>query len=327
MYFDFDPHRPDTPRMPQAMSLREGVLLSVVVHLLMALLYLLTPEGWLQFRDEPVEAETLLAERQDDDDRQLLRFVEVMPLVDRPEAPDRPADASDMDRRSSTIERPENAIDPGPYMLGNTPEMVEGGPVLPPEPEPPTPPAPEPVERADAGSPEPLDEGDAPVLSLADRGLADLEVPSPNPSPSPRDDTRALSDSLRNLARYLREENYDNRLGGNSQQSAFIQFDSMGVDFGPWLLRFKHQVERNWIVPAAAMTYRGRVVIRFFVLRNGYITDLTVLQPAAIPALTNAAVNALRLSNPTAALPPEYPADRMQIIVTFFYNEDPRTAP
>src|SRR5690606_40529873 len=55
MYFDFDPHRPDTPRMPQAMSLREGVLLSVVVHLLMALLYLLTPEGWLQFRDEPVE--------------------------------------------------------------------------------------------------------------------------------------------------------------------------------------------------------------------------------------------------------------------------------
>src|SRR5690606_41279885 len=109
--------------------------------------------------------------------------------------------------------------------------------------------------------------------------------------------------------------------------AAFSQADSMAVVFAPWMLRVIHQVERNWTVPAAAMTYRGRVVIRFFVLRNGYITDLTVLQPAAIPALTNAAVNALRLSNPTAALPPEYPADRMQIIVTFFYNEDPRTAP
>ena len=53
----------------------------------------------------------------------------------------------------------------------------------------------------------------------------------------------------------------------------------------------------------------------------------TVLQPASIPALTNAAVNALRLSNPTVALPPEYPADRMQIVVTFFYNEDPRSTP
>jgi TonB family protein len=75
------------------------------------------------------------------------------------------------------------------------------------------------------------------------------------------------------------------------------------------------------------MTFKGRVVVQFNVLRNGTIRDLVVLQPAPIPALTNAAVNSLRLSNPTAALPPEYPADQVLFTVTFHYNEDPRSYP
>jgi len=34
MYFDFEDYRPDTPRIPTAISIREAVLVSVVVHLL-----------------------------------------------------------------------------------------------------------------------------------------------------------------------------------------------------------------------------------------------------------------------------------------------------
>ncbi len=69
------------------------------------------------------------------------------------------------------------------------------------------------------------------------------------------------------------------------------------------------------------------MVIRFVVQRNGYITDLQVLQPASIPALTTAAVNSLRLSNPTAPLPPEYPRDQMDIVVTYHYNMRPGARP
>jgi len=138
---------------------------------------------------------------------------------------------------------------------------------------------------------------------------------------------RSIADSLHNLEQYLKSENYDNIKGGNAEQSADIQFDSMGVDFGPWLRRFKNQVERNWIVPTSVMTYRGRVVIQFNVLRNGTITELSVVQPAGFPPLTSSALNALKLSNPTANLPPEYPADRVFFTVTFHYNDDPRTAP
>jgi TonB family protein len=310
MYFDFEDYRPDTPRIPTAISIREAVLASVVVHLLFVIAYLVIPEEWYE-RAEVLEAEAVMPA--DPDREPPLRFVEVMPLRDRPEQPVRPADQSDLDRRSRTRERPTDAIDPLPFMQGNTPELVEGGP-------PAAPPAPPP-----APAPAPPQVADSSPLSSSDEGFATVP-PQPSPEGAPQT-ARALGDSLRDLQQYLRQENFDNPRGGNTEQSADIQFDSMGIDFGPWLRRFKNQVERNWLVPQAAMSFRGRVVIRFNVLRNGYITDLEVLQPASIPALTNAALNALRLSNPTAQLPLEYPAEKVLFTVTFYYNEDPRSSP
>lgn len=309
MYFDFQDYRPDIPRIPSAISLREGVLLSIVVHLLIVIVYLMAPDSW--FERDAVELAQVVPDRQ----QEPMRFVEVMPLVEMERPPIRPADQSDLDRRSSTLETPPDAIDPEPAMQGNTPERVVGGPPA----EPPAPPpAPEPSpgadEVVDAGTLPPEDEG-----LMASRQEALRTAPRADPS--------SLSDSLRNLQQYLREDNFRNPRGGLTEQSADIQFDSMGVDFGPWLRRFKNQVERNWLVPSAAMTFKGRVVIRFNVLRNGVIRDLEVLQPAPIPALTNAALNALRLSNPTAALPPEYPAEMVLFTVTFHYYEDPRSVP
>ncbi len=310
MYFDFEDYRPDTPRIPTAVSFREAVLVSVIVHLVVVIAYLLIPEQWFERADVLAEATPVV-----DPDREPLRFIEVIPLADHMAPPVRPADQSDMDRRSATRERPPDAIDPMPFMQGNTPEMVQGGPETPP---PSPPPSPAPAQR----QPEVADTS---ALPPSDRGFATMP---PQPVREPATQTsRALGDSLRDLQQYLHHENFNNPRGGDTEQSADIQFDSMGVDFGPWLRRFKNQVERNWLVPAAAMSFKGRVVIRFNVHRNGYITDLQVLQPASIPALTNAALNSLRLSNPTTVLPPEYPAEKVLFTVTFYYNEDPRSAP
>lgn len=314
MYFDLQDYRPDTPRIPSAISVREGVLLSIVVHLLIVIAYLLVPDSWLE-RDRAAD---LIAAEAVPREQPPLRFVEVVPLVDRMERPVRPADQSDLDRRAATRERAPDALNPAPLMRGNTPDMIVGGPPAEP-PAPPLSPAP-PADRV--SEPQPLD--DAPALPLDNEGLV---LPRQAPRESTQAPATSFSDSMRNLQQYLREENFNNPRGGQVEQSADIQFDSMGVDFGPWLLRFKRQVERNWLVPTAAMTMRGRVVIRFNVLRNGVIRDLEVLQPAPVPSLTNAAVNALRLSNPTAVLPPEYPADKVLFTVTFYYNEDPRSAP
>src|SRR5262250_4029764 len=102
-----------------------------------------------------------------------------------------------------------------------------------------------------------------------------------------------------------------------------IQFDTKGVEFGPWVRRFIAQVKRNWIVPYAAMSMKGHVVITFYVHKDGSLTDVNVIGPCPIEPFNNAAFGALSASNPTVPLPPEYPADKAFFTVTFFYNETP----
>ncbi len=133
----------------------------------------------------------------------------------------------------------------------------------------------------------------------------------------------ALGEALKNLNRYAQDQQLNNPKGGDQVDPA-IQFDSKGVEFGPWLRRFVAQVKRNWFVPMAAMSLKGHVVITFNVHKDGTISDLQVLRPSDISAFNQAAFNALRSSNPTMALPPEYPADKAFFTVTFYYNESPR---
>jgi len=302
MYLDFEDYRPETPRVSSPISVREAVLMSLVFHLAFLVVILIAPRSFFQSSPEVVPVEQ---------NQEPMRFVDVETLNDKTLKALLKVNPSDLDRRSSTMEKAPVPENPMPFSRGNTPEFVQGGPKSPPQlsqPEPPapaTPPAPE-------------------TSSLMD--MPSKVSTSAMPASASRPANRTLGDSLRNLQQYLHTENYDNLKGGNADQSADIQFDSMGVDFGPWLRRFKNQVERNWLVPISAMNYRGSVVIQFNVLRNGTITDLNVIQPAGYPSLTSSALNALKLSNPTSALPPEYPAEKVFFTVSFHYNEDYRTA-
>jgi TonB family protein len=133
----------------------------------------------------------------------------------------------------------------------------------------------------------------------------------------------SLGDALRNIQRYLQNQSFDNPQGGTGQFGPAIQFDTKGVEFGPWVRRFIAQIKRNWFVPYAAMTMHGHVVLTFNVHKDGSITDLAVLQPSDVESFTHAAYNALLSSNPTQPLPPEYPADKAFFTVTFYYNESP----
>jgi TonB family protein len=119
-------------------------------------------------------------------------------------------------------------------------------------------------------------------------------------------------------------ETFDNQQGGGGQFGPEIQFDTKGVEFGPWIRRFVAQVRRNWYIPYAAMSMSGHVVIQFNVHRNGVITDLTIVGPSAFAALNNSALGALASSNPTQPLPAAYPADKAFFTVTFFFNEAPQ---
>ncbi len=290
MYLDLEDYRPDTPRVPTAISLREGILLSILFHALLVIVYLVMPE--MRFADR---AAMVPVSPQDP-----VEFVQMVPRTELRAAPKPQAPASDLDRRAASPVIPPAPQNTAPFSRGDTPEKVVGAP----DEKPAGPNGPTPALAASSTIPDSLTKITADAAPTATRPAGG-----------------GLGASLRNLQQFLQNQNFENSQGGQTDKNADIQFDSKGVEFGPWIRRFITQVKRNWFVPQAAMSLKGRVVIQFYVLRNGTITDLKVVQPSPIEAFNISAFNSLKLSNPTMPLPPEYPDDRAFFTVTFHYNE------
>ncbi len=331
MYFDFGDGHPDLERVPSAITAREGVLLSIIVHLVIALIAVIVPKTeWWKAREAARLAELETRVVQVEKPRDQPRFVFVQPRVElAPRTPPPPtAPPSDMDRSAVTRERAPVPQNPQPLSRGNTPEFVEPSPPpAPPQmarnqgpPTPPQPPSPPSQTRADTPGESPDNPMRVPNAQTAPAYRRDNAGGRTAPSSSP------LGQALQNLSRYAEQAAYDNPNGG--QNNAFgpaIQFDTKGVEFGPWIRRFIAQVKRNWFVPYAAMSLKGHVVITFNVHKSGALTDLAVIGPSSVDSFNNAAFNALATSNPTEPLPPEYPADKAFFTVTFYYNEPPPT--
>jgi TonB family protein len=321
MYFNFEDDRPDTPTIARPLSPREGVMLSIILHLLGLIVILVLPS--LPFVKEAEQRrQQALEERQAREierARENARFVFVQPRVETP-APKPPprAELSDLDRRARTVERAPKPANPLPFARGNSPERIDGGPV--PREARPVAPEPAPAGPAEVEGPRPAmtlpeaTNGSAPRASDADR------------KPNPNKAVGVIADAIRNVQKYAQGETFSNLQGGQDQDFApYIQFDTKGVEFGPWLRRFLAQVRRNWIplIPEAAMSLHGHAVITFNVHRDGRITDVTVAKPSMVDGFTRAAFYAMLASNPTIPLPPEYPEDTVFFTVTFYYNERP----
>jgi TonB family protein len=314
MYFDFDDYRPDTPRVVTAISWREGVLISIIFHLVMVILLIISPR--LFPVDEAARARALaLAQQRAQDNTQ---FVFVQPRLDKEAPKPRPrADPSDKDRIAQAPQQAPKPANESPLARGNTPERVQE--------------EPSPAARGEGPKPDPAAGQQAdntpPPPPLESQTALQLPTPPPPEKTNGANGRAAasggsLGDALRNLQRYV--QMYDNPEGGGGQFGPEIQFDTKGVEFGPWIRRFVAQVKRNWFVPYSVMSNSGHVVIQFNVHKDGTITDLTIVGPCPIPAFNSAAYGALATSNPTQPLPAAYPADKAFFTVTFFYNESPQ---
>jgi len=312
MYFNFEDYRPDTPTLPRSLTRLEVSLLTIVIYLSVIILLLIWPQlpfvkAWEAKRVQQLaEIERQQLEKR----RDSARFVFMAPKVDlkAPKPPER-AELSDIDRKARTIERAERPTNDMPFARGNTPERMESPPSRETQPAEPQPDPATAEQQARQG------------VTLPD---------SPNAHEPRSSDTQrgpaagVIADAIRNVQKYASRETFGNPQGGADLQTApSIQFDSKGVDFGPWLRRFIAQIRRNWFIPLAAQTLRCHVVITFYVGKDGRITELRVLRPSEIDAFNNSSFNALAASNPTQPLPPEYPDDRAFFTITFFYNENP----
>lgn len=304
MYFDFEDRYRDDEVVGSAINRRDGVAVSIMVHAVIVALLLFAP----QYIRQLLPAQVVPPPQQQQPKQDSPTFVFVQPRADLPalRQPDR-VEMSDVDRSARSPEKAPKMENPLPMARGNSSERTETTP----------------DERMKGQGPAEQPGPQAPPVqtpSLTDQRTADtalMQRPQMQPPPGGQ-----LGDALRNLQKYVQNESFNNQKG-QTQDFGPLQFDTKGVEFGPWIRRFISQVRRNWFVPMAAMTMRGSVVITFYVHKSGALTDVTVIKPSEIDSFNKAAVNALLASNPTTPLPPEYPDEKAFFTVTFYYNENP----
>jgi len=305
MYFDFDDRYRDIEPVGSAINRRDGVAVSVIVHAAIFLFLVFAPQYLQQFLPEQLAQQPQQPPPQNENRP---TFVFVQPKNDLPplRQPDR-VEMSDVDRSARSPEAAPKMENPLPMARGNSTDRTESSP----------------DERMKGEGPAQQPAPQAPPVetpSIVDQRNADLAMmQKPQMTPPPGG---SLGDALKNLQKYVQKESFNNQKG-QVQDFGPLQFDTKGVEFGPWIRRFISQVRRNWFVPMAAMSMKGRVVITFYVHRSGALTDVTVVRPSEIESFNTAAVNALLAANPTTVLPPDYPDDKAFFTVTFYYNESP----
>ncbi|MGH6629336.1 MAG: TonB family protein, partial [Burkholderiales bacterium] len=84
--------------------------------------------------------------------------------------------------------------------------------------------------------------------------------------------------------------------------------DTMGVDFGPYLARVLQSVRTNWynLIPEVArapLMKSGKVTIEFAILKDGSVAGLKVTTPSGDISLDRAAWGGITASNPFPPLP------------------------
>jgi TonB family protein len=321
MYFDFEDYHPSLEPLSRSLTQLEVVLLTIIFHLVMIIVILLSPK-WMPKWFAPTPLPLALQAPQ-----QQPRFVFVQPRIERSvsKAPNR-AEASDRDRQARSLERAPNPTNPLPFSRGNTPERVD---------QPPAPvargrgPQPDPAAGQMARNQQDQPQPDSQMMRTPDS--SSIPALKPPVAQNGANGTAAsagglMGEALRNLQRSMRDEGFQNLGGSGGQFGPEIQFDTKGVEFGPWLNRFIAQLRRNWyaILPYEAMLgTKGHVAITFNVHKTGALTDVSVVGPCPIDAFNNAAFGALMATNPTQPIPPAYPDEKAFFTVTFFYNEVP----
>ena len=100
-----------------------------------------------------------------------------------------------------------------------------------------------------------------------------------------------------------------------------LALDSKGTEIGPWVRQFVVQVRQNWTIPPDEGS--GHVVLTFYVTKDGNLEELTITEAASVEAFNDSALAAFSASNTTAAIPSEYPDDRLFITATLYFNEVP----
>ena len=110
------------------------------------------------------------------------------------------------------------------------------------------------------------------------------------------------------------------RAGAQSQLEVLT--DTMGVDFNPYLQRVLHDVKQQWytLIPESAQWKKGRVVIQFFIMKDGSVRGLETVSSSGDAAMDRPAFGSITGSNPFPPLPREFPGPYLGLRFSYYYN-------
>jgi TonB family protein len=90
------------------------------------------------------------------------------------------------------------------------------------------------------------------------------------------------------------------------------------INFGPYIEKLKRRIRRNWVAPENKNS--RCTILQFFVLRDGSVSGLRIVQSSGSPALDQVALDAVSQASPFDPLPDAYQGDSVEINFTFDVN-------
>jgi TonB family protein len=117
--------------------------------------------------------------------------------------------------------------------------------------------------------------------------------------------------------------------GGYEREGGFVDsgplsFDTVGYDWGAYAAEMIRKIKHNWDIPQLAQYgIKGKLTIRFYILKDGRVEAERVLAGSGTPPFDNAAFQAIARSSAFKPLPADLGKDREGVTITFFYNIRP----
>lgn len=116
--------------------------------------------------------------------------------------------------------------------------------------------------------------------------------------------------------------------GGNGRVGTGVQIltDTEGVNFHSYLEQILQVVRQNWYAVMPEVAYlgqKGRTVLIFHINSNGRVTSLTLVSPSGTFSFDQAALAAINASNPFPPLPSAFHGPYLGLKFFFFYNINP----
>lgn len=110
--------------------------------------------------------------------------------------------------------------------------------------------------------------------------------------------------------------------GGGGGQRVGMSIPLKGYDLLPWATKVVDRLQLNWTLPAVPeVPAAARISMNVVIKKSGELDSIEIIEGTSVEALDRAALDALRISLPFPALPPDFPGDLLEVHFEFVYND------